>query len=432
MKAQTARIIPAPSTPVVTAPDSHESRFITASRLLMICGLVWHHLFEIPGSAHSPRLSMQNVTHFVPELLNSFVHMAMMTAVPVLSIVSGFLFFRRSELDYGHLLSSRLRTVALPTWLWSALWFGFGWALYTLARSGGWLDAPGLNWLNYGSGNVGSFDDVGAMTLLNGIFALSQPPFAFQFWFVHDLLITILLAPALFFFLRILGWRLLVLMAVFWLLIPDPPLLFSGNVPMFFAIGAWLTLPQSAGLGATLTRLERYRWLLAGLFTLALLIRIFSHEFANLDAALQSHAHLCLLRVLGVLTIAALISRHVSGQHATAGFFARYGCYAFFIFAAHYPLIELVQIGVEYIPGHSSAIGMLLSWVLVPVVTIGIAIAIATTMERHLPALFGVLNGGRSSRPVPSQTVASVSIGSARTYGTAHSIELNDPAPDTR
>ena len=77
------------------APDVHESRFISAARPLMIFGLVWHHLFEIPGSTHSPRVSLQGVTHFVPEMLNTYVHMAMMTAVPVLSVISGFLFFRR-------------------------------------------------------------------------------------------------------------------------------------------------------------------------------------------------------------------------------------------------------------------------------------------------------------------------------------------------
>lgn len=420
------RIIPINKPTSRVAPDAHESRFITASRLLMICGLVWHHMFELPGSTHSPRLSLQNVTHFVPELVNSFVHMAMMTAVPILSIVSGFLFFRRAELDYRRLLSTRLRTVALPTWLWSALWFGFGWALYSLAVRGGWLNAPGLNWLNYG------FDEVGPSTLINGVFALSQPPFAFQFWFVHDLLITIVLAPALYFFLRLLGWSLLVMMAVVWLLVPDPPLLFSGNVPMFFAIGAWFTLPQSAGLGATLTRIEPYRLPLAALFSLALLGRIFSHEFAGYQAIFQSHEYLCLLRVLGVLAIAALISRHVTGPHATAGFFARYGCYAFFIFAVHYPLIELVQMGALYIPGHTSALGFMASWILVPVITISIAIALGVMLERYLPTLFSALNGGRSSRAPARQKETPGSSAVPPHHGVASHIELSDPAPDTR
>jgi surface polysaccharide O-acyltransferase-like enzyme len=435
--AMQARVVTSRNTGA-TAPDPHESRFISVSRLLMICGLVWHHLFELPGSAHSPRTPLQDATPFLPEFLNSFFHMAMMTAVPVLSVISGFLFFRRAELDYARVLTSRFRTVALPTWLWSAFWLGCGWAVYGIARDGAWLEAPGFGWLHYFD-NAGGFDNAGAMTLASGIFAVPFEPFAFQFWFVHDLLITMLLAPLLYFFLRLFGWPLLVLMAVFWLLVPDPPLLFSGNVPMFFAVGAWMTLPQSMGLGATLSRLEHRRWLLTGLLVLALLLRIFSHAFGSFDTLLQGHVYLCVLRVLGVLAVAGQISRLVADQHASAALLERYSCYAFFIFAVHFPLIELVQVGVQQIPGYATASGMLLSWMLVPAVTISIALAMAVALEKHAPVVFRVLNGGRGSRPVSASGETPDLAGPdvarrVRPYSATRTSvrELNDPAPDTR
>lgn len=407
-----------------SAPDTHESRFISAARLLMICGLVWHHLFEIPGSTHSPRAILQGVTHFVPELINSFVHMAMMTAVPMLSVISGFLFFRRSEINYGRLIGSRFRTVALPTWLWSALWFGIGWFLYTLARNAGWVGAPGLAWLNYAS-ESGGFEDLGANTLVNGVFAVSREPFAMQFWFVHDLLITIVLSPVIYFFLQMMNWRLLVLAALLWLALPDPPLLFSGNVPTFFALGAWLTLPRSPSLGTVLRRIEAWRWTLTGLLTVALLLRIFSHDFGGYEAMLRSHQYLCLLRVLGVLALAAQISRLVSLRDESTMLLERYSCYSFFIFAAHYPLIEIVQFGVVNIPGHASALGMLLSWLLVPLVTILCSLALALALERHMPAAFSVLNGGRGTHTAYATVRAERRVKALRR-------DMADPAPDTR
>ena len=92
----------------MTSLTRHETDFIGSTRLLMICGLVFHHLFEIPGSTHSPRLSVEGVEHFVPEFINAFFHMAFMTAVPLLSVISGFLFFNRSRLDYRTLFVRRL------------------------------------------------------------------------------------------------------------------------------------------------------------------------------------------------------------------------------------------------------------------------------------------------------------------------------------
>lgn len=401
-----------------STPDLHESRFINAARMLMICGLVWHHLFEIPGSTHSPRISMQGVTHFVPELVNSFFHMAMMTAVPILSVVSGFLFFRRAEMDYPRLFRSRFRTVALSSWLWCALWLAFGWVLYSVARGAGWLDTPGLGWLGYG------FENANAMTVINGIFGVTREPFAYQFWFIHDLIITIMFTPFIYFFLRLFGWYLLVLMTAAWLFVPDPPLMFSGNVPLFFTVGAWLTLPQSAGLGSTLLQLEKHRGLLLALLAVALLVRIFAHRFGALEVHLQSYQYLCLLRIIGVLAIGALISARVRAQRSTDDFFVHYGCYTFFIFAVHYPLIELLQLGVMMIPGHATAVGMLLSWLLVPLVTIGIALVMAVAMENYLPALFNVLNGGRGRRAVRRA--------SAQRHAMARFREWKDPAPDTR
>jgi hypothetical protein len=233
-------------------------------------------------------------------------------------------------------------------------------------------------------------------------------------------------------------------MAVFWLLVPDPPLLFSGNVPMFFAVGAWLTLPQSIGLGATLTRLERQRWLLTGLLVLALLLRIFSHMFGSFDALLQGHVYLCVLRVLGVLAVAGQISRLVAGRHASAALLVRYSCYAFFIFAVHFPLIELVQVGVQQVPGHATASGLLLSWMLVPAVTIAVALAMAIALEKHAPGVFRILNGGRGARVAVARS-ATADVGGADVAGpgVARNVrpyaatrtnlrELSDPAPDTR
>lgn len=368
----------------MTTLTRHEADFIAVTRLLMICGLVFHHLFEIPGSTHSPRLSVDGVEHFVPGFINAFFHMASMTAVPLLSVISGFLFFNRSRLDYANLFARRFNSVALPTWLWSAFWLGFAYALYMTT-------GDRFRWADYG------FDNPGVMTLVNGIFGVTREPFAFQFWFVRDLLLTLLLAPVIYTFLRYLGWRLLPLIGIAWLVIPDPPLFFSGNVPVFFTIGAWLTLPEAPELRTVLDRLRALRWPLTLLFAAMLVCRVMSHAFGPLEGFLQHHVYLCLLRLVGALTVAALVYQLVTHTDDITRALNRYSGCSFFIFAMHYPVIELFQEVALRVPGHETAIGFFCSWLLVPLLTIVVSIATAVCCERFAPGLFNLLNGGRGT-----------------------------------
>lgn len=368
----------------MTPLTRNETDFIAATRLLMICGLVFHHLFEIPGSSHSPRLSVEGVEHFVPEFINAFFHMAFMTAVPLLSVISGFLFFNRSRLDYTALFSRRFYSVALPAWLWSAFWLVFAYVLYTST-------GDRFRWANYG------FENESAMTYVNGIFGATREPFAFQFWFVRDLLLTLLVSPIIYIALRYLGWRLLPLIGIAWLLIPDPPVFFSGNVPVFFTIGAWLTLPSAPDLRGLLARLRELRWILAAVFAAMLVCRVMSHAFGPLDTFLQGHVYLCLLRLVGALTVAALVYQLVTHADGATGVLNRYSGCSFFIFAVHFPLIELLQEVVLLVPGHATALGFFCSWLLVPLVTIALSIGIAVLCERHAPGLFSLLNGGRGT-----------------------------------
>jgi len=360
-----------------------EQDFIATARLAMILGLVYHHLFEIPGSGHSPRLALAGVEHFVPEFLNSFTHMTFMAAVPLLSTISGYLFFHRPVIDYGVLLRKRLHSVALPAWLWAALWLAVGY--------GFWLVGA-----DHGLGRTGyDFAEAGPMTLVNGIFGLTREPFALQFWFVRDLLLVLLLTPLLYWLLLRLGWYLLAMGTFMWVLVPSPPLFFAGTVPLFFAVGAWLSLPDSPRLVQVLSSLRQWRWYLVCAFSAVLLARLFSHTAGNLQTLLAGHAWLCLLRVLGVLTVSALLYRPTSGPGLVRTLVERFAGYSFFVFALHYPLIELVQTPVLLLPGQGTAVGLTLTWLLVPFLTIVLCLWLASSCEHNLPKLFSLLNGGR-------------------------------------
>ena len=88
----------------------NESIFIAQMRIIMIMLLVFHHMFEVPGSGFYPRESLPLDGGSIANTINSFMHWLGMSAVPVLSIISGFLFFRNAPPDFKKLLGRRVST----------------------------------------------------------------------------------------------------------------------------------------------------------------------------------------------------------------------------------------------------------------------------------------------------------------------------------
>jgi fucose 4-O-acetylase-like acetyltransferase len=89
----------------------------------MICGLVFLHLFELPGGMNDPKIGMSSFSYLIPEGINAWVHMAFMASVPFLSIISGYLFFRGDNFEYTSVFRKKFRTVMLPSWICCSLWF---------------------------------------------------------------------------------------------------------------------------------------------------------------------------------------------------------------------------------------------------------------------------------------------------------------------
>ena len=366
-------------------PTRVESEFISVTRFLMIVGLTFHHMFGIPGSDFFPRDSIQSYTHFVPDLINGFFHMAFMAAVPALSVISGFLFFRRSHLDFVRLLKGRFFTVALPSWLWAASWLLVAFVLYRVGRGSG-----AFGWLNY------EFDAFGPKVLVNGIFGYDKLPFALQFWFVHDLILTLVLAPLIYRLLRAFKWVLLVVIFGVWLSGYVPPPFFSLNVLFFFCLGAFLGLPDGLGLQAVLTSLGRWGGYVVPVFVLALFARLFAHEFPGVSSFISGETYLSLLRLLGIVSFAHLIFVLCQKDRRLKQILIHYSGYSFFVFSAHYPLILFVAAVALRVPGHGSSLGFFVMWLTIPLVTVALCITAAKVLERLVSPLFNLLNGGRS------------------------------------
>ena len=168
-------------------------------------------------------------------VLYAMLRTVIRVAVPLFFIFSGYWFFRQPAdftLDtYGDKLSKRLRTLLVPYLFWNF----FAWALQIFVV----ILQGHISWIPPDIFRPDRLLDV-FIGLGDGYQGM---PKAFQLWFLRDLLVLCLLAPALYMLLRGRQAWVLMLFALLYLM-PWPgdwPDIFKRfpSALLFFSIGAW-------------------------------------------------------------------------------------------------------------------------------------------------------------------------------------------------
>jgi hypothetical protein len=213
--------------------------------------------------------------------------------------------------------------------------------------------------------------------------ATVQSPVALQFWFIHDLILVLILAPLLRLVLLWMPKLTLLGIALIWLSGFNPPLMFNANVMTFFAFGAALAIYRwSMEIPGPL-----WLWSLGLLMTI--LIRVLTPVGQTPVGGMPvEHEIECLIRLLGVMVFHKAVWR-VSVQ----GPWLQLAPAAFFVFASHYPTVLMLKA----VTGHwmDGPWWQVVNWLIVPPLTILLCLAMAVSLWRFHPATFLLLNGQR-------------------------------------
>ncbi|HYC02623.1 MAG TPA: acyltransferase family protein [Azospirillaceae bacterium] len=368
---------------------------IVLSRLLLVSGLVFIHYGAFPGEVLNHFQAFDRTGVPAASFVASAILYFFFAAVPVMSLISGWLFFRPRdpaarqpglaglvEPGLTSAMLRRARTLLVPLLLWNALALGVGILAWQLG-AGAWAR------------QVLALDVAEASPLqwLNALLGLTRTPAALQFWFVRDLLVSVALAPLVLPLLRHAPW-VLVPFALVWMSGIELGIFLRADVPLFFFLGGVLRLH---GMPGWLERVPVVPMLAA--YTGLVLLRTSAPAVLDeLDPTVDFwlDAATCCLRVIGVVTcwkLLGLLAAHRSGA-VLAG---RYGAFAFFIFAGHYPLVEAVKVPLAaMLPTYGQG-WLLLHFGLSVAVTVAICVGAAALLSRAWPAAFQVLNGGRGA-----------------------------------
>lgn len=364
------------------APDQL-SRTIDLSRIALIVGIVFLHYGMYPNFRVSPFGGVTVSEHEIAMFVNSFLLFFFFSVVPLLSTISGWLFFafaNDAKSAAGPALKTRMSkrffSLYVPLVLWNLLYVMIFLSLLQLVP-----DHPLFKSLNV------NFRAAGFRDFFNAIFAITQHPLAFQFWFVRDLFLTVLLSPLLWLLLRKAPWFGAIGLLGVWLFNYDLEIFFRPDVLFFFYMGGLLRV-KGARLGISW---QATRWLLLIYIALVVGRALAPYVIAESTVALTLTTR-C-MRLLGVLACWGFFLKVAATSFGAR--VARWGVLAFFLYAMHFPLMAEIKLILWDAMPRINDFWMVTHYLASVATTIAVALATGILMSRYVPRVFALLNGGR-------------------------------------
>jgi succinoglycan biosynthesis protein ExoH len=362
------------------------SRAIGFSRIVLIIGLVFLHYGSFPNSMVSPFQGLDIHEHRFATWLNSAILFFFFSAVPLLSMISGWLFFS-FPLEEGRAalqkrMGRRFISLYLPLVAWNLAYLALLYALF--------LSNPQASFFTHTNRLHMDFAEARWPDYANAIFAFTREPIAFQFWFVRDLFVTVLASPILWLMLRHAPWMGALALGLAWLGGWDMIIFTRPDVPFFFYMGALirqkhlpLTIPLSASIGLLV-----FFMILAGIRALApYLIPAGEGNPFWLDVATRA------MRIAGVLGCWGAIYRLAQTHFGL--WVGSYGGLSFFLYCVHWPLLAIVKAVIWRLMPADNDTWMLIHYAASVGITIMIGLGFGMVLAYKLPKIFALMNGGR-------------------------------------
>lgn len=398
-----------PEKPMETLPkiksseqSVHNSYAISLARILLVVGLVFLHYGCFPNSEASPFIGLDITAHRFATWMNSAILFFFFSCVPLLSMISGWLFFSFHPDNAWHSIRKRIRrrflSLYMPLVVWNAAYLVI---LYII-----FVTHPHLSLFANSKRIHLPFLSADWMEYFNSIFAVTGIPVAFQFWFVRDLFVTCLISPVLWLMMRYIPWAGAVTLGLIWLSGLTLGIFTDFDVPFFFYMGG-LIYQKQLPLAIPL------RWTVPLMISFIAIVglRALSPYIVPADVAAPFWLELAtrLMRIVGVLGCWGVFYRLAATS--TGIRISQCGGLAFFLHSAHWPLLAVVKLAVWRLMPSDSDAWMLVHFFASATLTVAIGLAAGIGLAKKSPRIFALMNGGRllgqikDQRPAP-ETIA--------------------------
>lgn len=306
--------------------------------------------------------------------------------IPMLFVISGFLFAMHDSRPYGERSRKRVKTLLLPYLFWSAAGLLLTFVLELIPFSRNVVEASGMMHVDQNRHLLHQFHWYEVAATWIGSTA------SYQLWFIRVLLIYNLMYPWLRWCVTHRTARpVFFSFAVFFWLSTGGLFFIEGEGLLFFSLGIWM---QKTRFNIDLPA----RWLAVKIwgpvFVVASLVKTwaaFSTPFTPLEP--------WLLFLHKLVVVSGLITAWYGGNKLVGIFmknptFVWLSAFSFMIYAMHAPLVvyatKAVFLHIPHFPGFRMAVFFLL-----PVSLLILIVTVASFLRRYVPKLYGFVTGGR-------------------------------------
>ncbi len=284
---------------------------IDIMRFPLIVGVVFAHAY--PGTSNNI------ITVFVYNLIcNGLVRIA----VPLLFLISGYLFFINFDLSkqtYWKKIQARRGSLFIPFLIWNCATL----LIFALAQT---IPATRI----YFSGVNAPISSYGLFDYFNAILGLDRMPIAMQFWFIRDLMLLVLLTPVIQFLNRYVPLLFLMTLYICWMLGYWPVHIPAVEPVFFFSAGAFLGSRKY-----NIFALDKYGILMISIYVPTLL---FTSLFVENPLAPYLHRIGIMLGIISAMYLSKQLVTYPQSKNKLLELSA----ISFFVFATHEP-VQLIM-----------------------------------------------------------------------------------------
>jgi surface polysaccharide O-acyltransferase-like enzyme len=355
--------------------DKNSSDRLSVLRFPLIVGVVFIHAYDTNVALSSGIVGIESQS-YLSDFIRNFISQGIArTAVPLFFLMSGYFFFLGfswSIENYRNKIYSRFRTLLVPFLFWNIITL----FLLALAQS---IPATKV----FFSGTNALISTFSAYDYVNAIIGLDHLPISYQFWFIRDLMVLVLLTPLIYLILKRVPKMFLVGIFLLWYSNYWPIYIPSAASLAFFYTGAYFAYSNFS-----LFVFDRFGPAILSSYLFFLFIDTISkaYDFNN-----YIHKTGIVLGVVSALYVSNLIIQTKSIKNALiwAG-----GC-SFFIFAVHEPLLTVLKKIIYKTVSPNSDVMILFLYIAIPIVVISLSILLYLTMKRITPKILNIISGGR-------------------------------------
>jgi surface polysaccharide O-acyltransferase-like enzyme len=345
-------------------------------RFPLIIGVVFIHNQTTTISLAGRSVGVEN-NSFLTDFARHFISQGIaQTAVPLFFMMSGYLFFIGTEWSkekYIEKLKSRLKTLLIPFLFWNI-------STLLLIAFAELLPAT----QSYFSGKNQPISHFSITDYISAIFGIGRMPIAYQFWFIRDLMVLVLLTPVIHFIHKKALIPLLSVLFFVWLSSIFPDCEQSLESTLFFSIGCLLAI-RKRDLFIT----DKYGKIFLGTY-LCILLADASFIRPEINTSLDR------IDIIPGILSALFITHSLASSPFLKTKILSVASASFFVFAAHEPVLTIARKIAYKLIEPSSTTSVLGLYFGIPIFVVVCLVLAYRVLSYCFPAFVNVITGGRS------------------------------------